>query len=175
MDSDNDGLNDSSELYIYKTSIFSSDTDNDGVGDQDEVMIYHTNPLKSDSDSDGINDQDEIEYWSKNYGDWIWYYDYDSDGMTCLLDYDSDNDGFSDGEEITKHKTDPLDENSFYRPKKNTYETKTSVLLIVSLFAVVSAKMIELKREEDFEKTIVTRKKALIPPHLSMDKIDLDE
>lgn len=37
QDSDNDGLTDYQELYIYKTNQYSADTDSDGVSDGDEI------------------------------------------------------------------------------------------------------------------------------------------
>jgi hypothetical protein len=37
-DTDNDGLNDYKELYIYKTSPYLKDTDSDGLSDYDEIQ-----------------------------------------------------------------------------------------------------------------------------------------
>lgn len=45
------------ELEILKTS----DTDNDGLVDFDETYVYGTSPYLADSDSDGFNDKQEID------------------------------------------------------------------------------------------------------------------
>jgi hypothetical protein len=37
------------------------DTDNDGLSDFDEIYIYNTSPYLADSDSDGFSDKEEIE------------------------------------------------------------------------------------------------------------------
>jgi hypothetical protein len=36
------------------------DSDNDGISDFDERYLYHTNPFIADSDNDGMNDGDEL-------------------------------------------------------------------------------------------------------------------
>ncbi|MCK4256722.1 hypothetical protein KAX35_07525, partial [candidate division WOR-3 bacterium] len=43
-DSDSDGLNDTTELWVTYSSPFDSDTDNDGANDYDEYMTYGTDP-----------------------------------------------------------------------------------------------------------------------------------
>ncbi|MFA5052122.1 MAG: hypothetical protein WC544_03635 [Patescibacteria group bacterium] len=42
-------------------SLRSKDTDQDGITDYDELYVYHTSPYLSDSDSDGISDKAEID------------------------------------------------------------------------------------------------------------------
>jgi hypothetical protein len=37
------------------------DTDNDGLSDYDELYVYNTSPYLADTDSDGISDYDEIK------------------------------------------------------------------------------------------------------------------
>lgn len=58
-DLDNDGLSNRDEV-INQTSLINSDTDNDGVIDGDEVFIYGSNPLVADTDGDGISDFIEV-------------------------------------------------------------------------------------------------------------------
>lgn len=50
------GEREAQELAASKTK----DTDNDGIVDYDELYIYKTSPYLSDSDSDGYSDQQEI-------------------------------------------------------------------------------------------------------------------
>jgi hypothetical protein len=46
LDSDNDGLKDLDEIFLYKTNPFKKDSDNDGIDDYEEIFVYKTNPLK---------------------------------------------------------------------------------------------------------------------------------
>ncbi len=41
--------------------LLTKDTDNDGLSDYDELYLYHTSPYLADSDSDGYADKTEIE------------------------------------------------------------------------------------------------------------------
>ena len=59
-DTDNDGLSDYDEIYVYKTNPLHPDTDGDKLTDGDEVNKYNTNPNLADSDGDGLSDYDEI-------------------------------------------------------------------------------------------------------------------
>jgi hypothetical protein len=59
VDSDRDGLSDALEAEFF-TSPNDADTDDDGVKDGDEVFIYHTNPTQADSDFDGLPDGFEL-------------------------------------------------------------------------------------------------------------------
>lgn len=59
-DLDFDGLTNKQEKE-YNTSPVLSDTDNDGLSDYDEIFVYKTDPTKPDTDNDGLNDYNEIE------------------------------------------------------------------------------------------------------------------
>ena len=58
-DKDFDGISDEDEKK-YKTSPTSSDTDNDGIQDLTEIKLYKTDPTKKDTDGDGYNDGYEV-------------------------------------------------------------------------------------------------------------------
>ncbi len=58
-DYDNDGLTLSQE-YEYDTNPFKNDTDEDGLFDYDEIFVFRTNPLKKDTDYDGMSDGTEV-------------------------------------------------------------------------------------------------------------------
>lgn len=90
-DSDGDGIDDNSEMKIYKTDPEKRDTDNDRLSDLDELFKYNTNPLVADTDGDGISDYDECV----RHG-------------TSATKTDTDNDGISDSDELYVYKTDPL-------------------------------------------------------------------
>lgn len=59
IDSDEDGL---ANIYEIEngTDPLSKDTDNDGLTDYDEIFIYNTNPVIPDTDGDGLEDGDEL-------------------------------------------------------------------------------------------------------------------
>ncbi len=78
-DTDMDGLDDYTELFLSDVNPLSVDTDDDGITDSGE-----------DSDMDGLTNLQEI-----NAG-------------TSLLDEDTDSDGLTDGAEIQYYRTDPL-------------------------------------------------------------------
>ena len=65
IDSDNDGLSDIEEKYVYGTDPNDSDSDNDGLSDFDEIKVYSTNPNHSNSDGDAISDGNEVA-WGYN-------------------------------------------------------------------------------------------------------------
>ncbi|MBY9001073.1 MAG: hypothetical protein KGD64_09175 [Candidatus Heimdallarchaeota archaeon] len=112
-DTDNDQLDDGSEILTYYTNPLdpdtdgdllldgvevsyginplSFDTDNDSLGDYYEIMIYYTNPNEPDTDGDNLNDGIEVYFEGTN-----------------PLDADTDNDGLEDGEELNTYNTDPL-------------------------------------------------------------------
>jgi hypothetical protein len=53
--------NDSESVYDDDPDeLRAKDTDEDGINDFDEIYVYHTSAYLADSDSDGINDYDEI-------------------------------------------------------------------------------------------------------------------
>ncbi|MBN8547230.1 MAG: OmpA family protein [Ignavibacteria bacterium] len=91
VDSDGDGIDDKSEITIYKTDPEKADTDGDRVSDYDEIFKYKTDPLKADTDGDGVSDGDELYTFGTN-----------------PLSADTDGDGLSDGDEILQYKTNPL-------------------------------------------------------------------
>lgn len=59
-DSDEDGLEDGEEVYLYLTNPVVSDSDTDRLKDGDEVYLYETNPALADSDGGGLEDGDEV-------------------------------------------------------------------------------------------------------------------
>ena len=59
IDSDNDGLGNVTE-YQYATDPLDADSDDDGLIDSVEVYIYSTNPNNWDTDGDSIGDKEEI-------------------------------------------------------------------------------------------------------------------
>lgn len=59
LDSDGDGLTDVEELN-FGTDPFDTDTDDDGLSDGDEAFVYETDPLDPDSDGDGRSDGEEV-------------------------------------------------------------------------------------------------------------------
>jgi len=60
IDSDNDGISNGQERFVYATNPESPDTDDDGLSDTLEINTYHTNPNNVDSDGDGYSDYQEI-------------------------------------------------------------------------------------------------------------------
>lgn len=92
-DSDGDGIDDYTEIYVIgsEPNVADSDidTDDDGLSNLDEINLYGTKPNKSDSDLDGLNDAEELSL-----------------GTNPLSD-DSDGDGICDGDEV-KLGTDPM-------------------------------------------------------------------
>ncbi len=59
-DSDGDGLSDFFEIKIG-TNRLDADSDNDGIDDATEVNTLYTDPLNADSNNNGINDGDELK------------------------------------------------------------------------------------------------------------------
>jgi flagellar basal body-associated protein FliL len=59
VDPDKDGLNNIDE-YIYGTNPTIADTDNDGIGDKDELFVYYSDPKNEDSNSNTYKDGVEI-------------------------------------------------------------------------------------------------------------------
>lgn len=59
-DSDDDGVNDSDEMFVYGTDPLKADTDGDGLSDGDEINTHHSNALLADTDNDGISDSDAV-------------------------------------------------------------------------------------------------------------------
>jgi len=132
-DTDEDGLNDFDEIFVYGTDPLNEDSDNDEVPDYEEVMEWSTDPNDLDSDNDGISDRNEIkgvEYTNqvpgkkKNIDQWN-----DNLGLPTSCAYgvtikittnpnsfDTDRDWLSDGLElglIAPHDTDSTDMSVF--------------------------------------------------------------
>ena len=61
QDSDEDGISNYDEVYVYFTDPASADSDGDGLSDHDEIHKYKTSPIKTDSDDDGASDKWEID------------------------------------------------------------------------------------------------------------------
>lgn len=89
-DSDNDSILDGIEIFRYNTSALLSDTDNDSIDDWNEIFTYLSDPTSVDSDLDAVDDWYEIFI----YG-------------TSPYNPDSDFDTMPDGWEIN-HGLDPL-------------------------------------------------------------------
>ena len=107
-DSDEDGLTDGAEYFVYHTNPGTNDTDADGLNDYEEVVTYLTNPLNPDTDSDGMTDGWEVANGLNPLID-DGAGDGDVDGLSNLQEYlfesnpqmaDTDQDGLADGEEI---------------------------------------------------------------------------
>ena len=60
-------------IRSYRLEILrSSDTDNDGLSDLDEQFVYGTDPEDADTDDDGISDGREINPYEVVTGDYTW-------------------------------------------------------------------------------------------------------
>lgn len=66
VDSDDDGMSDYDEIYVYKTNALSNDTDLDGIPDIVEITKYFTDPTKKDTDDDSLSDADEVAIFFTN-------------------------------------------------------------------------------------------------------------
>lgn len=113
-DADGDGLSNFDE-YQNGTRADVSDTDNDGLDDNTELTVSNTNPVMADTDADGIPDGWEFDFGLNalvaDSG-----LDSDSDSLTNLQEYqagssplltDTDSDGLSDSYEVNTSHTDP--------------------------------------------------------------------
>ena len=119
-DTDNDGLEDPAELFVFSTQPNNPDTDNDGLSDWQEIIDYSTDPLNPDSDNDGIPDGWEVDNGFNPLNNDI-NNDADNDGLNIFEEFynntdptnpDSDNDGLTDGQEMLTCSTDPLNPDS---------------------------------------------------------------
>lgn len=90
IDSDNDGISDDDEIFVYGSNPISTDSDGDGLSDGNEVLVHGTNPIKNDTDNDGLLDYTEINIT-----------------MTDPLNGDSDGDSLLDGDEVNVYFSDP--------------------------------------------------------------------
>ncbi len=93
-DTDNDGLSDGDEVFVYFTDPTNSDSDYDTIPDNWE-LLNNLNPLKRDQEEDPDNDalSNAEEYAAS------------TDPYTA----DTDNDGLLDGEEVNIYDSSPLD------------------------------------------------------------------
>ncbi|MBO5383594.1 MAG: hypothetical protein J6A30_04770 [Ruminococcus sp.] len=99
-DDDNDKLSVYYENW-FGTDPSKSDTDDDGLNDYDEIYLYYTDPTKADTDGNGINDiDDDADKDGLSLKEEIAL-------GTGYFMFDSDGDNVSDGEEV-KNGTDPL-------------------------------------------------------------------
>jgi hypothetical protein len=116
-DSDDDGILDGQEVYIYQTNPHSSDTDEDMLTDLSEINVHGTMPTIFDTDGDYLSDGEEINgigiytcdpllVDTNNNG--ISDYDEIGRGLDCRVNaVDSDHDGLMDGEETQRYHTFP--------------------------------------------------------------------
>lgn len=113
-DSDDDGLSDYDEMYVYDTNPLDPDTDGDGLTDYEEIEEYGTDPLEPDTDGDNLTDGDEVLVYETDPldpdtdGDDLTDGDEVSQHYTSPVNPDTDGDGLTDGEEVNTHNTDPL-------------------------------------------------------------------
>lgn len=115
--SDNDGINDGDEVFVYQTNPIEGDSDYDGLNDYDELNVHGTNPNNWDCDNDTLSDGEEINIYGTSPlemdsdGDWMWddweidhlldatdaadgLLDADSDGVPNQLEFVFRNEGF---------------------------------------------------------------------------------
>ena len=106
IDSDNDGIDDDTEIYITGTDPLDDDTDNDGLLDGFEDADFdgildpgETDPLDDDTDGDSLNDGLESGLSvPQGFGTaGTWQPDTDSGTTTDPRDPDTDSDGLLDG------------------------------------------------------------------------------
>ncbi|MCR4745262.1 MAG: InlB B-repeat-containing protein [Lachnospiraceae bacterium] len=64
QDKDGDGLSNYDEIITYNTDASLADTDGDGLSDYEEIYIYETDPLDKDTDGDKLSDGDEVRFGS---------------------------------------------------------------------------------------------------------------
>lgn len=115
VDTDNDGLINLQE-FLNGGDPLNPDSDNDGLSDGDEYFIYRTNLKENDSDSDGVLDGYEVRNGLNPLVNDA-NSDLDSDGLSNLRESqlktaanksDTDNDGLNDRAEVDTHSSNPL-------------------------------------------------------------------
>jgi hypothetical protein len=85
VDEDGDGLDREQEAQLG-TSDYDTDSDDDGLSDYDEVFVYGTNPMNADTDGDGMKDGWEVQHGlNPNVNDAAG--DKDGDGVNNLTEY----------------------------------------------------------------------------------------
>ena len=65
----------SSQNNLSQDSLYDLDSDNDGLADFEEYYLWQTDPFKMDSDNDGYNDYNEIAYGYNPNGSGRYTYD----------------------------------------------------------------------------------------------------
>ncbi len=145
IDTDNDGLTDYDEVYIYGTDPNKIDTDGDGLSDYDEIHVYGTDPTLTDTDRDLLNDYEEIfEYFTDPLNP-----DTDGDGFVdgrdkCPLEPETYN-GYKDDDGCPDEKPDLL------------LQKRTPVILEGIQFASGSAKLTDSAKSK-IQKMLITLK-----------------
>jgi outer membrane protein OmpA-like peptidoglycan-associated protein/opacity protein-like surface antigen len=134
IDSDNDGLTDYDEVYLYLTDPCNTDTDGDNISDYDEIHLYGTDPLLADSDRDLLDDYEEIFIY-----------------FTNPIDPDTDGDGFVDGRDKCPLEPETYngykDDDGCPDEKPDTiFNQKTPVILEGVQFASGSSKLSDLAK-----------------------------
>jgi hypothetical protein len=116
-DPDNDGLVNFRE-FQFTTNPLDADTDNDNLNDYTEIYSTLTDPNKWDTDGDNMHDGWEASYYpdllptisdahADPDDDWLDNYEEYQQG-TDPTDPDSDNDGILDGDEVFIWNTEPM-------------------------------------------------------------------
>jgi hypothetical protein len=105
-DSDDDGLDDSFEVFESGTNPVDPDGDGDQLSDGAEIA-GGTNPNLADTDGDGLNDADELAAGADPHdpdtdGDGVSDGDDNAANGASPIDADTDNDGLNDGLEMDK-------------------------------------------------------------------------
>ncbi len=98
-DSDDDGLADGAEVWVWGTDPTNEDTDGDGLEDGEEVLTYGTDPLDPNTDGDYLTDGEEIDMWM------VWAPNLPTPHPNPL-DPDTDGDSILDGETISGYYID---------------------------------------------------------------------
>ncbi len=102
-DHDTDGVYDTIEM-AYGTNPFDMDSDDDGLTDDEELFIFGTDPNDPDTDNDGLEDGEETCIVSHFPNiDYISEWDTDEDSIPNWFDLDSDGDGLNDSYEDTNN------------------------------------------------------------------------
>ncbi|PSQ05398.1 hypothetical protein BRC97_09175 [Halobacteriales archaeon QS_6_71_20] len=117
VDTDGDGLNDGTEVFVEGTEPRDSDTDDDGLDDGDERELG-TDPTDPDTDRDGVEDGEEVDDGSDPLDpNDPSETDGDGDGLTRGEerelgtdpdDPDTDGDDLDDGTEVGSYGSNPL-------------------------------------------------------------------
>lgn len=107
FDTDNDGLNDTFEVFTLGSNPASNDSDGDGLSDYDEYFNHNTSVIYNDTDYDGISDYEEL--FGVNTSEYSSAFSITSIIILDPLDPDFDDDLLPDGYELMVTKTDPTD------------------------------------------------------------------